>query len=273
MDKSRSPEILGVELECPACKKLEKAAARVPVGRVIEKLDSLFAKNDLSGAERLIEYWTTEAITLGDLSGELSLVNEMLGLSRRLGNAEKARAAIDRALVLIDLTGMNTSVSGATILLNAATTEKAFGAPDRAVPLYERTADIYKAERLNEKDPKYAALYNNYATTLTDLGQFEKAEALYQKAIALTREAKNLPDCAVTAVNMAHLYEAWESIESQKITDCLAHAEHLLLEECADRTPYFAFVAEKCAPAFDYFGHFFVANQLREIARKIYEGT
>jgi len=273
MDKNKSPEILGVDLECPACKKLEKAAARVPVGRVIEKLDSLFAKNDLVGAERLIEYWTAEAIALGDTSGELSLVNEMLGLSRRIGNKDKAKAAIDRALILIDLTGMGSSVSGATILLNAATTEKAFGAPEAAVPLYERTADIYKAEKLDEKDPKYAALYNNYATTLTDLTRFTEAEALYQKALSLTREAKNLPDCAVTAVNMAHLYEAWEGIESEKITECLAHAERLLLEECTDRTPYFAFVAEKCVPAFDYFGHFFAANQLREISRKIYEGS
>lgn len=271
MDPNKSPEILGVDMECPACKKIEKAAARVPIGRVIEKLDATLAGNDLAGAERLIEYWIAEAVTLGDLSGELSLVNEMLGLSRRLGNAEKAKTAIDRALALIDLTGMGSSVSGATVLLNAATTEKAFGAPERAVPLYEKTAEIYKAEKLDEHDAKYAALYNNYATTLADLARFDEAETLYKKALALTREAKNFPDCAVTYVNMAHLYEAWENIESPKIAECLAHAEHLLLEQCAERNSYFAFVAEKCAPAFDYFGHFFVAGQLREISREIYE--
>ena len=271
MRSENDAKILGAELDCPACKKIQKAAARVPVGRVIEKLDSLFAKNDLAGAERLIEYWITEAVTLGDHSGELSLVNEMLGLSRRLNNKDKARAAVDRALVLVDLTGMGSSVSGATILLNAATTEKAFGVPERAVPLYERTAEIYKSEHLDEKDAKYAALYNNYATTLTDLKRFDEAEALYHKALTLTREVKNLLDCAVTHVNMAQMYEAWEGIESEKITDCLACAERLLLEECADRTSYFAFVAEKCAPAFDYFGHFFVAKTLRDLSREIYE--
>ena len=271
MDKTHSPKILGVDLECPACKKMQKAAGHVPVGRVIEKLDSLLAKNDLSGAERLIEYWTAEAIVLGDKSGELSLTNEMLGLSRRLGNKDKARAAVDRALALIELTGMGKSVSGATILLNAATTEKAFGAPERAVPLYEKTAEIYKAEKLDEKDSKYAALYNNYATTLVDLKRFHEAEALYQRALALTREAKNLLDHAVTCVNMAHLYEAWEGIESERISECLAHAAHILLEECTDRGSYFVFVAEKCAPAFDYFGHFFVAKTLRDLSREIYE--
>ncbi len=271
MQKNISPEILGIDLECPACKKIEKASSRIPVGRIIEKLDALLSKNDLSGAERLLEYWIAEALALGDLSGELSLVNEMLGLSRRLGNGEKAKTAVTRALALVEQTGTESSISGATILLNAATTLKAFGEPEKAVPLYEKTAKIYKTEKLDAHDAKYAAFYNNYATTLADLARFDEAKALYDKALALTQAAENLLDCAVTYVNMAHLYEAWEGLESERIADCLGHAEQLLLEECKERSSYYAFVAEKCAPAFDYFGYFLVAKNLREISREIYE--
>ncbi len=267
------PEILGVELDCPACKKIEKAAGHISVGRVIEKLDALLAKNDLASAERLLDSWTEEAKMIGDARGELSVVNEMLGLSRRLGNAEKARNAIDRALVLLESTGTASTLSGATVLLNAATTEKAFGAPEKAALLYEKTAAIYQTEGLDEHDPRYAAFCNNYATTLVDLARFDEAETLYGRALTLTREAGALLDCAVTHVNMAHMYEAWESIESDKITACMTHAERILLEEVTERTPYFAFVAEKCAPAFDYFGSFFTAKTLRELSRKIYEGS
>lgn len=271
MRSENEPKILGVESECPACKKIEKAAGHVPVGRVIEKLDALLAKNDLTGAERLLDNWMLEAKMIGDARGELSVVNEMLGLSRRLGNAEKAREAIDRALVLLESTGTASTLSGATVLLNAATTEKAFGAPEKAVPLYEKTAAIYQKEGLDAQDPRHAAFCNNYATTLVDLARFAEAKALYEKALVLTRASGALLDCAVTHVNMAHMYAAWEGIESEKIAVCMAHAERILLEEVTERTPYFAFVAEKCAPAFDYFGHFFVANQLRHLSREIYE--
>ncbi len=270
MKSETEPKILGAELECPACKKIEKTAGSVPVGRIIEKLDALLSGNDLPGAERLLEYWMGEARMLNDARGELSLVNEMLGLSRRLSNKEWASAAIARALTLLTETEMDGTVSGATILLNAATTRKAFGNPEGAVELYEKTAEIYKAQGLDETDARYAAFYNNYATTLVDLTRFDEAQALYQKALTLTRENGALLDHAVTLVNMAHLYETWEGIESEKITDCLTRAEALLLEEITERTPYYAFVAEKCAPSFDYFGYFFTANTLREASREIY---
>ena len=271
MTSENEAKILAAELDCPACKKIEKAVGSIPVSRVIEKLDALLSGNDLAGAERLLEYWMNEARLLGDARGELSLVNEMLGLSRRLGNKEKGKAAVSRALLLLRETEMDGTVSAATILLNAATTKKAFGSPEEAVPLYERAAEIYRTQKLDEKDARYAAFYNNYATTLVDLTHYGKAKALYEKALSLTLEIGNLLDYAVTLVNMAHMYEAAESIESEKITDCLTRAEALLLEEISERTPYYAFVAEKCAPSFEYFGYFFTAKTLHERSREIYE--
>lgn len=271
MNSENAPKILGAELECPACKKIERAAASISVPRVIEKLDALLSTNDLTGADRLLDYWMGEARLLGDARGELSLVNEMLGLSRRLNAKEKAEAAIARALVLLAETEMDGTLSGATILLNAATTKKAFGDPAGAVALYETTAAIYAAQGLDEKDLRYAAFYNNFATTLVDLKRFDEALELYRKALDLTREQGALLDHAVTHVNMAHMYEAWEGIESEKIAACLSSAEAILLEESAERTPYYAFVAEKCAPAFDYFGYFFTANTLRQTSKEIYE--
>ena len=271
MNSENTPKILGAELECPACKKNERTAGSISVPRVIEKLDALFSTNDLAGAERLLEYWISEARLLGDARGELSLVNEMLGLSRRLNNKDKAEAAISRARLLLRETEMEDTLSGATVLLNAATTQKAFGDPEGAVALYKKTAAVYAAQGLEEKDLRYAAFYNNYATTLVDLKRFDEAKALYDKALSLTRETGTLLDHAVTLVNMAHMYEAKEGIESENIASCLARAETLLLEEIPERTPYYAFVAEKCAPAFDYFGYFFTANTLRQTSKEIYE--
>lgn len=266
------PEILSIEQDCPACKKAQRASERISVARVIEKLDGCFAKNDLDGARRLIEYWQKEAETLGDVQGELSIVNEMLGLYRKTGEKDKAEAAIARALVLLDETEMSGSVSGATIMINAATTAKAFGGAERALPLYERALSLYKNGGIDENDARYAALYNNYATALSDLERFEDADALYQKALRITSASVDtLLDCAVTYVNMAHLYEEWGEETYERIEGCLASAEQIFNDERIKRDSYYAFVAEKCAPSFDYFGYFAFAKELSTLSREIYE--
>ena len=271
-DLKREFANISVDLDCSVCKKNEAAMSRVPVARVIEKLDAYFSTNDLAGAERLLDYWLSEARANGDLSGELSIVNEMLGLTRRINKAEKGFGAIERALELIALTKTERSISAATILLNAATTSRAFGKPEGAVELYERARIIYEQEGLPRDDARYAALYNNYATTLVSLCRFGEALEYYERALRLTDCAPRLLDHAITCVNIAHLYDAWEGIESPKIAELLRRAEAVLNGDM-ERTPYYAFVCEKCAPSFDYFGYFFFAKELETRAREIYEGT
>ncbi len=270
MKSDKNFEILNVDFECSSCKKLKSAEQKIPVSRIIEKLDACFDKNDLYGAEKLLEYWQGEAAIIEDLSGELSMVNEMLGLSRKISNREKAKKAISRASELLELTDMSNKISGATIMINMATTAKAFGNPKEAIPLYEKAALVFENQLLPKSDPKYAALYNNHATSLVELGSFEEALTLYEKAIGLTKDTCAL-DCAVTYVNMAHLYEAKEGAESEQIYECLKKAEVILDDERIVKNGYCAFVYEKCAPSFDYFGQFLFAKKLYKISREIYE--
>lgn len=78
---------LSYNFGCGSCgyKLISGEASRrgIPVSRVIEKLDGYFAQNDLTEAGKLLTYWRAEAVSLGDRSGELSIVNEQLGFSRR----------------------------------------------------------------------------------------------------------------------------------------------------------------------------------------------
>ena len=43
---------------CCSCSKEQQD--RIPIVRVISKLDDLFSRNDLSGAARLLEYWSRQ---------------------------------------------------------------------------------------------------------------------------------------------------------------------------------------------------------------------
>lgn len=267
-------DMIKVDFDCSTCNKLKRENQRIPVKRVIERLDDCFKTNDLDSARGLLEYWAEEAKNVNDLSGELSVVNEMLGLYRKTQEKEKGKKAVVRAIELLGATKNDRTLSGATIMINAATTSNAFGNPEKAVPLYEKAIEIYEENRVPKDDLMYGALYNNYATTLVDIKEFEKAKELYEKAIEITgREIKSLLDCAVSYVNLAHLYEGWQGGLSEEIGRCLEKAEEILNDKRIERNSYYAFVSEKCAPSFDYFGYFAFAEELTDKARKIYEGA
>ena len=70
---------------CASCGYKEEKR-RIPVSRVIKKLDELLSKNEMDEVTRLLNNWRREAVQIGDLSGELSIVNEQLGHFRKVQN-------------------------------------------------------------------------------------------------------------------------------------------------------------------------------------------
>ncbi len=261
--------------QCPFCTdqyQKEPQIRPVPTARILDKLDELFSKNDYPGAERLLLYWVNEATLGQDARGEFQLRNELMGFYRKQGNKAAATENADRALALAETLGILQSVAGATALLNAATVRKAFGMPGEAIPLFEKARAVYEAE-LKPEDPRLAGLYNNMSLALVDLGLFSEARTLYQMSISvLSATEKNEPELAITYLNLANLEEAEKGLEdgAASIEADLAAAESYLNAEQPQNGNY-AFVCEKCAPTFDYYGHFAFAAELAERAKRIYE--
>lgn len=265
------------EPACPLCggkefynPELSPAAGRIPVKRIMEKTDGFYKKNDLAGAAAHLEYWLEEARALNDKNGELSVINELLGVYRKTANTEKGTDAAENALSLIEELDLSGSVSAATIILNVATLFKAFGKADKAVPLYEKVQKIYDGN-LKPNDPLKAGLYNNFALALADVGETEKAEKLYLSAIEIMENAENGKiDAAISYINLAHLYDA-QKTPKDKITDCLFKAYNLLCDEKNPQDSYLAFVYSKCYPSFGYFGYAKIAEELKNLSEKLYE--
>lgn len=264
--------------QCPFCTdqyQKEPQIRPIPTSRILDKLDNFLSKNDYAGAERLLLYWVDEAGLGHDARGEFQLRNELMGLYRKLGKKEKATQNADRALALAGEIGLLQSVAGATALLNAATVRKAFGDAAGSIPLFEQARNVYEAE-LKPDDPRVAGLYNNMSLSLVDLGRFAEARAFYEKAIAiLLRTAGNEPEIAVTYLNLANLEEAEKGLENgaEAIEAALAAAESYLNAPGQAQNGNYAFVCEKCAPTFEYYGHFGFAAELAERANRIYERT
>jgi tetratricopeptide (TPR) repeat protein len=267
-----------IEPRCVLCEEpygKQPEIKPVPQRRIIEKLDEYMSHRDYAGAERHLLYWLEEAKLGGDLKGELMIRSELVGHYRKVLNRERAFENADAALELIGRIGYEGSISEATVYVNIATVYNAFSENDRSIAMFEKARSIY--ESIPELRPELlGGLYNNMALTYVALKQFPKAYELYDKAMETMKKVENGElEQAISYLNIANakedelgLEEAGEDIES-----CLDKAYALLDTPSVPRGGYYAFVCEKCAPTFDYYGYFVAAEELKKRAKEIYERT
>lgn len=247
----------------------------IPRDRVLSKLDALLQSNDYAGAKRLLQYWLSEAEYTGDDHGILLMENELMGLCRKLGEKEQALQYAQKALDQVSKMDIGDNVGAATTYLNSATVCKAFGLPEDAIALFRMAQTIYERD-LSPTDDRLGGLYNNMGLALVDLKEFRQAEALYQKALSVMAAVpEKEPELAITYLNMATAAEMEHGLTAaQPVIAELAEKAMACMEIGKDRTDgNYAFVCEKCASVFGYYGYEEYAVQLQGRCRRIYEGT
>ncbi|MBQ1242164.1 MAG: tetratricopeptide repeat protein [Oscillospiraceae bacterium] len=244
----------------------------VPQQRIMQKLDEYWGARDYAGAERHLLYWLEEARLGCDERGELMLRNELMGHYRKLGKENEAIAQAEAALKLLERFDGD-SLTAATSYVNVATVYHAFSRAAAAIPYFEMAKRIYEA-KLPAGDSRLGGLYNNMGLALAALRRFGESFESWQKALAAMREVEHGEmEQAITHLNIANAVEAEHGLErgAEKIEQCLSLAQELLDTPTLPRSGYYAFVCEKCAPTFDYYGWFFYANELKNRAEEIYE--
>lgn len=262
--------------QCPFCVDAylkEPPVKRIPVSRIIKRLDEHLSHNDYGLGEKLLLYWLGEAQSGKDKRGMLSISNELMGLYRKTNQREKALDALKRALSLVSETGVEQTVTAATTYVNAATVYKAFGNAQDSLPLFKKAQEIYENE-LKPDDARLGGLYNNMALTLVDLGRYKEAYEYYDKAVSVMTQNKNGElETAITYLNIADALANEKGLEEAEgeIAQYIEKAYALLNTQSVPKDGYYAFVCEKCAPTFGYYGYFLYEGELKERAKKIYE--
>ncbi len=247
-------------------------AQKLSVPDIISGLDALYEQGRENEAQLYLEDWRQRAVHCGDWRAELSIVSELLGQYRRSGDAAKGIAAVEAALKLIDEHGMADTVSGATVMLNAATTLKCFSQAKRSLGLFEHVSRVYST-KLDPMDYRFGGLYNNMALSLADMGDYDRAELYFKRAMTVIESCpKPENELAVTLCNMAEMYGR-RDMEDERIEQCLDKAWALLNSPKVARDGYHAFTISKCASCFDYFGFFLYAMELKKRAENIYESN
>ena len=89
----------------------------------------------------------------------------------------------------------------------------------------------------------------------------------------LVEEAPQPRRKAPIALNMADVAAAELGLEAgeERINALLDRALTLLQDPSAPHDGYYAFVCEKCAPSFSYYGWFVASEELQSAAKAIYE--
>ena len=267
-EKVAMEEVFAVE-PCCCC---GGDTASIPMMRVRDRLDAFVDRKDYGGAARHLEYWLAEARALRDDRGEFAVLNEMMGVYRKMGDREKALASADAALALIPAIDGEDTAGAGTAYVNAGTVYDCFGDPARALERFEAAQRIYE-RRLDGGDARLGGLYNNMALALADLRRFDEAFRYYALALdVMERQPNGQPERAITYLNMANAAEAAYGPEEaeETISGYLQTAEALLAEPSIPRNGYYAFVCEKCAPTFAYYGWFRTAAELRAAAEAVY---
>ena len=263
---------------CPFCVdkyQKEPPAKPIPVGRVIERLNEYFARNDAAAAERHLLYWLEEARQGRDERGELVVRNELVGHYRKTGEKDKALAQGEKALALLDALDFAGTVSAGTTYVNVATACSAFGENERALALFEKARATYESLPRTQRH-LLGGLYNNMALVYKALGRYGEANELFEKAMDVMAEVPGgVLEQAITCLNMADVVAAEQGLEEgeTRIFELLDQAYELLRDPSAPHDGYYAFVCEKCAPSFSYYGYFAAAEELQSEAKTIYERT
>ncbi|MBQ9468022.1 MAG: tetratricopeptide repeat protein [Clostridia bacterium] len=263
------------EPACPFCDPTDRFPRRIPVGRVLSKLDGYVAARDTEGALRHLDYWYEEAKENRDEGGMLTVLCEKMGVLRKAELHGAAFAAADEALALVKKTDLGDDPAAGTAYLNAGTVHSAAGDFEGALPLYEEAERIYRAV-LKPDDARFAGLYNNKAVVLAALERYGEARSCYHTALTVLENKEDTAlDRAVTYTNLANLSEAEKGLEEgeREIEDALNEAQKLLDAPTVKSDAYAAFVFSKCAPVFAYYGRFFYAKELEERSKNIYEGS
>jgi len=261
----------------------------IPQQRVIQKLDGYMAQRDYAGAERHLKYWLEEACALADARGELMVRNELIGHFRKTGDKSQALAHADAALRLLDELGMAETITAGTTYTNAATACNAFGENERALELFRKAAAVYEASPYTEAR-LLGGLYNNMGLACVALRRFDEADGLFAKALSTMGNVEGGElEQAITYLNMADALRARTEAQAasydvadadaddaaaaceKTISSYLDTALDLLDAPTVARDGYYAFVCEKCAPVFGYYGYFLADRDLRERAEAIYE--
>lgn len=177
------------------------------------QLDQLY-KESLDNAYAYMMDIAIKAMNENDDEVLLFILNELIGYYRVTTKIDEGIKIANQLINIIYAKNLENSLAGATSYLNIATMYRAFDQLDEALPLYQKTEEIY--QMLPNDDLRLSAFYNNYSLFYMELKEYKKAIDLGKKALNIVKSTNNKAEEAVSCTNLAQMYLAINQIKKAR---------------------------------------------------------
>lgn len=190
------------------------------IGTILQEYDGMFGKYSMDEINRFLDKCAGQAASECDLYSLIIILNEIIAFSRDTKQRGRALKNCETVINLMDMNNMKSKERYVTTLLNVANTYRTFGMFEAASKLYGMIDKLYE-QRLNLHDMEVVSLYNNWSLLCQDMGEYEEAEKLLEKALYIIVQYKEMMiEQADTRTNLASVLiqlndydEAMEQLE------------------------------------------------------------
>lgn len=242
--------------------------------KVFAEADTYFAAHDLAGAALYLENQEMRFKSENNSESELTILNELIGLYRKMLKSEDASRCMKRAEEIIEELDLKDHVAAATTYLNYATACRAYRKYDEAAEYFEKVRPIYE-KQLRQNDYQMASYYNNAALLMLDMKDYEQGEQYLYKALeSLKGIPRSSGEIATTHMTLAHLYKALDpdrSIDNERSLKEIGTVMTILENWTEGESSYYAFVCDSCGKALKSLGKTEQGEKLCAMADSFYQ--
>ena len=161
------------------------------VREILRQYDEMMGKNSVKDLQEFLTGHLQEALSTGDKSAQISLYNELVGITRRSGDMKTAVDSCGNVIRLMGELGLDKTRDFTIALINIATTYRAYGIFDEAKKCYDRASSLM--DELGINDPPMMSLYNNNVALLyIDRRDYNHAKEYLERALKLVENDPSL---------------------------------------------------------------------------------
>lgn len=238
---------------------------------ILQELDSLFTTHKIKKVEPFLLNMIDKAQTEQDVSSQVTLLNELIGHYRDMGEYEQSICTCQKVMELLATAGLNGSIAYATTLQNVANALRAAGQLEASMMYYNQVFAVYQ-NQLELNDMRYASLSNNMSLLYQEMEDYENACICLENALSIVMQHPN----AMIEVATTHTNLATSLLKLGNYEEAMLHLERAfdIFQRDADKNYHYSGALAAMAEAKYMSGHlneaiYYYQEALREIEKNV----